>query len=465
MAPRREDRLRRRGRRATILGVGPVLLGLLALVSSNLLVWGWTVGPGKGGVAGAVHQDDKATPRRRPIILVPGLAASKLEVKVDERYEFPEGCEGSGEPGRWELNWMNLNSVLKIKCFGDKLRLVYGRREVHDGPLRRALRLVFGPARREEVVPVDRIGVEVRPRDFGGLGGVTSMLHAFGTTFAVDKMTNFVRGLQRLGWVEGENLYGAPFDWRYAPSRSGATAFQNFDRDLTALVEEAVQKTGLRAVLLGHSLGGLMLTNFLSRKQRAWKEKHVEAFVPMSVPFGGAARSIKSILIGGKFRSKANASTLISDVAFLPRRQRQRPVSADGLLRRPSANLHLGPVAPSQAKGLWRGACSLPRGRKELHGVHGWGAAVRHRPRGPEGGPRAGDRPAGHVARSREGGSRRPYTLRHQQRGEDAFQPCPRLPRGGPSGQPTRGLVHDRGGGRRGWDREPLVAAAVRAIR
>ena len=95
------------------------------------------------------------------------------------------------------------------------------------------------------------------------------------------------------------------------------------------LVEEAVQKTGLRAVLLGHSLGGLMLTNFLSRKQRAWKEKHVEAFVPMSVPFGGAARSIKSILIGGKFRSKANASTLISDVAFLPRRQRQRPVSAD----------------------------------------------------------------------------------------------------------------------------------------
>ena len=83
-------------RRATIFGVGPLLLGLLALVSSNLLVWGWTVGPGKGGVAGAVHQDDQVTPRRRPIILVPGLAASKLEVKVDERYEFPEGCEGSG---------------------------------------------------------------------------------------------------------------------------------------------------------------------------------------------------------------------------------------------------------------------------------------------------------------------------------------------------------------------------------
>ncbi|QDZ22313.1 phosphatidylcholine-sterol acyltransferase [Chloropicon primus] len=239
---------------------------------------------------------------KRPIIIVPGLAASKVEARVDDEYEFPAGCEGTAAPDEWHLTWMDLSSIRKVDCFAHKLGLVYEEAGETSqggfGRLRGVLTRVFGGKGSEKGTKVaNRKGVEVRPKEFGGLGGITNMLSAFGTTFAVDKMTSFVRGLQRHGWVEGETLFGAPFDWRYAPTASSKVR-EDFNRDLTALVEECFRKTGLPVVLVSHSLGGLMTTKFLLSKPGWWKQRFVATFIPMSVPWAGAQRSTQAILIG-----------------------------------------------------------------------------------------------------------------------------------------------------------------------
>jgi lysophospholipase-3 len=75
---------------------------------------------------------------------------------------------------------------------------------------------------------------------------------------------NVTRYLVRsLGYSEGVDLFGAPYDWRL--HLGGLEAGGQMDQ-LAARIERAVvENCGKRAILLGHSMGGLVATALLHR--------------------------------------------------------------------------------------------------------------------------------------------------------------------------------------------------------
>jgi alpha-beta hydrolase superfamily lysophospholipase len=65
-----------------------------------------------------------------------------------------------------------------------------------------------------------------------------------------------------------------------------------FYQNITILVEEAVERSGRPAVLITHSMGGLVIGGWLAHMSRSWRDKHVAAFVPISAPFGGSVSAV-----------------------------------------------------------------------------------------------------------------------------------------------------------------------------
>ena len=249
---------------------------------------------------------------RAPIIIVPGLAASKLEVKLNrvggqggegDENGPPKNCERVRD---WSLTWMNANDLRKGRCFRDQMRLILEEEEVDvsksSGQWSWIIRRIKGgkTEKKKRIRARNVPGVEVRPLQFGGLKGITSMLSLTSSgkwTIAVDKMSKLVGGIKEGGWRENSTLFGAPYDWRYAPT-AGLKSSKKFYDDLTALVERAVRQTGHKSVLVGHSMGSLRITHFLSMKSKKWKNENVKAFISIAAPFGGSLQSVKSILLG-----------------------------------------------------------------------------------------------------------------------------------------------------------------------
>ena len=75
-------------------------------------------------------------------------------------------------------------------------------------------------------------------------------------------MAPLVDSLQKLGYADGETLFGAPYDFRYGLAAEGhpSQVGSKFLKDLKNLIEEASNSnTGKPVILLSHSLGGLFM--------------------------------------------------------------------------------------------------------------------------------------------------------------------------------------------------------------
>uniref|UniRef100_A0A0E0EW42 GPI inositol-deacylase n=1 Tax=Oryza meridionalis TaxID=40149 RepID=A0A0E0EW42_9ORYZ len=106
--------------------------------------------------------------------------------------------------------------------------------------------------------------------------------------------------LGRIGYKEGENLFGAPYDSRYvaAPPGMSAMAFAAFTADLRRLVEHASWKNGGKPVILvTHSKGGLMAAEFLTRSATPWRRRFVvvKHLVMVSTGAGGIVVAMQSL--------------------------------------------------------------------------------------------------------------------------------------------------------------------------
>ncbi|XP_055810894.1 lecithin-cholesterol acyltransferase-like 1 isoform X2 [Solanum dulcamara] len=103
-------------------------------------------------------------------------------------------------------------------------------------------------------------------------------------------MEPLVKALEELGYRDGENLFGAPYDFRYGlaaeghPSRVGS----KFLKDLKGLIENASNSNGGKPVILvSHSLGGLYVHQLLVRNLKSWSQKYIKHFIALSTPWGG----------------------------------------------------------------------------------------------------------------------------------------------------------------------------------
>uniref|UniRef100_A0ACD5XXF2 Uncharacterized protein n=1 Tax=Avena sativa TaxID=4498 RepID=A0ACD5XXF2_AVESA len=230
-----------------------------------------------------------ATPRRsvqasrqflHPIVLVPGYASNELDARLTELYRPSSPLCGERKGQGWFrlfLNQSALHDPAGVRCFGEQMSAVY----------------------------------DAASDDYYNVPGVETRVPSFGSTKPFrypdpdDKsfsyMEKLVERLEKVGYRDGETMFGAPYDFRYAvapagrPSRVGSAFF----RALKSLVERASRRNGGRRVtIFTHSYGGTLAHQFLVRRPLPWRRRFVRRFVPVAAPWGGLVLGMQVLLSG-----------------------------------------------------------------------------------------------------------------------------------------------------------------------
>jgi hypothetical protein len=84
---------------------------------------------------------------------------------------------------------------------------------------------------------VNHQGVRVRPRDFGGVEG---LMYQDTEKRIPSYYLPFVKKMEAAGWKRGVDLFGAPYDWRFAQNR-----IDDHFTQLQQLIEQVYRDTGL----------------------------------------------------------------------------------------------------------------------------------------------------------------------------------------------------------------------------
>jgi phospholipid:diacylglycerol acyltransferase len=133
-----------------------------------------------------------------------------------------------------------------------------------------------------------------------------------------------IENLADVGYNEN-SIYMASYDWRLPYDKLESRDFY-FTR-LVANVELQVKMNGQRAVVITHSMGGLVFLYFLkwvenSSHGAAWIERNIESVVNLGVPFLGATKATSSV-ISGEMKDTAELNVLLEQIkeSFLSRQQ------------------------------------------------------------------------------------------------------------------------------------------------
>ncbi|KAL8141074.1 hypothetical protein V2J09_007095 [Rumex salicifolius] len=228
-----------------------------------------------------------------PIVLVPGSGGNQLEARLNSDYNpssffcrkywhdsRSDNNRGKVKSDGWYRIWFDPSVLVApfTKCFSERMMLVYDpvSDDYHNAP-----------------------GVETRAPHFGS---VKSLLYLAPPLKHISAyMAPLVESLEEIGYVDGENLYGAPYDFRYGiaadghPCRVGTQYLQ----DLKNLIERAVaSNSGRPAVIVAHSLGGLLTLHLLLRSDPAWRRNFVKHVVAFSTPWSGTVQMMLTFASG-----------------------------------------------------------------------------------------------------------------------------------------------------------------------
>ncbi|XP_068654427.1 lecithin-cholesterol acyltransferase-like 1 [Aristolochia californica] len=217
-----------------------------------------------------------------PLILVPGNGGNQLEARLTSAYKASSLlCRlDQGKRDRWFRLWFDPTVLVAplLKCFSERMMLY------------------FDPA-------VDDYrnapGVETRVPHFGS---TRSLLYLDpNLKHITDYMATLVESLQEIGYRDGHNLFGAPYDFRYGLAAEGHPSLvgSQFLQNLKELVEKASESNGGKPVILvSHSLGGLFVLHLLNRNQLSWRRKFIKHFVALSAPWGGTVQEMLTFASG-----------------------------------------------------------------------------------------------------------------------------------------------------------------------
>ncbi|XP_054789940.1 lecithin-cholesterol acyltransferase-like 1 [Prosopis cineraria] len=220
-----------------------------------------------------------------PLILIPGAGGNQLEARLTGDYK-PTSllCD------RW-----------------------YPLHKDHDG----WFRMWFDPS---VLLPpfthyfAHRMTLHFEPHldDYFNAPGVQTRVPQFGSTRSLlyldpylkhvsAYMAPLVDALEEVGYVEGETLFGAPYDFRYGLAATGhlSRVGSRFLEVLKCLIENASSSNGGKQVILvSHSLGGLFAIQLLNRNPLSWRQKFIKHFVALSAPWGGAVDEMLTFASG-----------------------------------------------------------------------------------------------------------------------------------------------------------------------
>ncbi|KAG4066087.1 hypothetical protein HA402_001334 [Bradysia odoriphaga] len=206
-----------------------------------------------------------------PLIFVPGCGGSQLEAQLNKPSVVNFLCWQHSD--YYYRIWIDSAQMvpLLVDCWVDNMKLSYDNmtRTTRNSP-----------------------GVKIR---VPGWGSVSTMEFVDPTPVInyVDYGYYFyyiVAALTANGYDRQKNIYGAPYDFRKGPNENKEW-FVNVQR----LTEEAYEKNDKqRVTFIGHSMGGLMILQFLQQMTSAWKETYVKQMISTLHTMGRKCTGIAS---------------------------------------------------------------------------------------------------------------------------------------------------------------------------
>mmetsp|Transcript_98577 Transcript_98577/g.147763 ORF Transcript_98577/g.147763 Transcript_98577/m.147763 type:complete len:431 (+) Transcript_98577:2-1294(+) len=211
------------------------------------------------------HPDSNNLP---PLILIPGLTGSGLQDKLVAA-DVPLICPRNSD---WSRLWIQPSKALLVPCFIAELEQTFTDNTFYNTQ-----------------------GVDIRTIDFGGVHGIDYLAYTSSgePINSTDYMAPLIANLEAAGYVVGENLAGAPYDWRRT------TDPENWNSDLKALIEQLYNQNGQTAVfILCHSMGNLEFAAFMETMDQSWKDQYVAGFISAAAPWSGASLAIRALVSG-----------------------------------------------------------------------------------------------------------------------------------------------------------------------
>ncbi|WOL17700.1 lecithin-cholesterol acyltransferase-like 1 [Canna indica] len=218
-----------------------------------------------------------------PLVLIPGSGGNQLEARLTKDYK-PSSlvCAFAGSKGKsgWFRIWFDPTVLVPAltRCFAERMMLYYHADldDYRNAP-----------------------GVETRVSNFGSAEALL-YLNPY-LKHITDYMATLVNTMEQLGYVDGHNLFGAPYDFRYGLATEGhpSKVGTQYIEDLKQLIESASAANGGKPViLLSHSLGGLFTLQLLARSSSSWRQKYVKHFVTLSAPWAGTVQEMLTFASG-----------------------------------------------------------------------------------------------------------------------------------------------------------------------
>lgn len=207
-----------------------------------------------------------------PVVLIPGTMGSLLRATVTDRkthWYCPKNLDNVDI-------WINEEYFIPplVNCLGDWLTMEYD------------------PVTKDAV---NQPGVKMDIVDFGGVDGMAYLDDLFNSTHLLPYMHIYIKHLEKQGYTIGQNIFGAPFDWR----RGLLLGKEHYNKMIKLCEEAYIKNDGQKVVLIGHSLGGYFIHYFLSNiTTPEWRAKYIESAILVAPSFGGAGTIIEQLWNG-----------------------------------------------------------------------------------------------------------------------------------------------------------------------
>jgi len=141
--------------------------------------------------------------------------------------------------------------------------------------------------------PKSRDGTNVYTIDFGGLSAMKYVDHGVLGKHFIPDLIHLINKLEKEGYVERVDLFGAPYDWRMNPHTLDDIYFPH----LKELIEQIYADSGNQKITMyGISAGCMAIHNFLTMYvDQEWKDKYIKKILLHGPSYGGAGDALRVI--------------------------------------------------------------------------------------------------------------------------------------------------------------------------
>ncbi|MBP3399027.1 MAG: hypothetical protein J6K75_04640, partial [Erysipelotrichaceae bacterium] len=214
----------------------------------------------------------------KPVVFIHGIIAGMLEGEVnvaeDTEVAFPDKCSRTYKHCRMWVALKDVNPLVNECILG-------------------YLTPLWDSSKKQQYDPE---GITVTSPKFGSTYACDEIDPNFPVSLFAKVFHELIKKLEKVGYVDGDNMLGASYDWRYYRFNEYSHK-DNWYKNTKELIETAYNSYG-KVVLISHSMGGLMTYRLLDYLGSSFCSKYIDNWVAMSAPFLGSAKTIAAAFPG-----------------------------------------------------------------------------------------------------------------------------------------------------------------------